>query len=183
MEKEIIKGNASNLAKVIRIFLIVVLALFILCIVNVPNELRTSGNLTFIPLALFLALPLYIFGMLYLCISKTEIIVTNKRVYGTGAFKKRVDLPLDLISVVATSFFKGITIGTSSGKISFTGISNNEEIHTEISKLLNNRQAKKQELGNNTNITEELKQYKELLDNGVITQEEFDTKKKQLLNL
>lgn len=29
----------------------------------------------------------------------------------------------------------------------------------------------------------ELKQYKELLDSGVITQEEFDAKKKQLLGL
>lgn len=31
--------------------------------------------------------------------------------------------------------------------------------------------------------TDELKKYKELLDSGVITQEEFDAKKKQLLNL
>lgn len=30
---------------------------------------------------------------------------------------------------------------------------------------------------------EELKNYKELLDSGVITQEEFDAKKKQLLGL
>lgn len=30
---------------------------------------------------------------------------------------------------------------------------------------------------------EELKNYKELLDNGVITQEEFDAKKTQLLGL
>ena len=32
-------------------------------------------------------------------------------------------------------------------------------------------------------VTEQLKKYKELLDLGVITQEEFDTKKKQLLDL
>ena len=31
--------------------------------------------------------------------------------------------------------------------------------------------------------TEELKIYKELLDSGAITQEEFDIKKKELLNL
>ena len=30
---------------------------------------------------------------------------------------------------------------------------------------------------------DEIKKYKELLDNGTITQEEFDKKKKQLLNL
>ena len=33
------------------------------------------------------------------------------------------------------------------------------------------------------NIAEELKQFKELLDMGIITQEEFDAKKKQLLGL
>ena len=32
-------------------------------------------------------------------------------------------------------------------------------------------------------IADELKKYKELLDGGVITQEEFDAKKKQLLGL
>ena len=34
-----------------------------------------------------------------------------------------------------------------------------------------------------TSNTEELKKYKELLDSGIITQEEFDAKKKQLLGL
>ena len=34
-----------------------------------------------------------------------------------------------------------------------------------------------------TTNADELKKYKDLLDNGVITQEEFDAKKKQLLNL
>ena len=34
-----------------------------------------------------------------------------------------------------------------------------------------------------SNSTEEIKKYKDLLDSGIITQEEFDTKKKQLLGL
>ena len=120
----------------------------------------------------------------YWYISKMEITVTNTRVYGKKAFGKRVDLPLDTISAVGTSFLKGIDIGTSSGRIHFKGIMNNNEIHTEISKLLNNRQSQKQEkVNNNTNTTEELKQYKELLDSGIITQEEFEAKKKQLLGL
>lgn len=34
-----------------------------------------------------------------------------------------------------------------------------------------------------TSVTDELKKYKELLDSGIITKEEFDSKKKQLLNL
>lgn len=36
---------------------------------------------------------------------------------------------------------------------------------------------------NNSNTPEEIKKYKELLDSGVITQDEFDAKKKQLLGL
>lgn len=121
--------------------------------------------------------------LFYLYVSKMEIIVTNKRVYGKKAFGKRVDLPIDTISAVGTSFLKGIDIGTSAGKIKFKGIRNNIEIHTEISKLLNNRQNKEQKQVHNTGTTEELKQYKELLDNGVITQAEFEAKKKQLLGI
>ena len=37
--------------------------------------------------------------------------------------------------------------------------------------------------GTRLGVAEELKTYKELLDEGVITQEEFDRKKQQLLNL
>ena len=42
-----------------------------------------------------------------------------------------------------------------------------------------------QQSGKKENIdpVTEIKKYKELLDSGVITQEEFDAKKKQLLNL
>ena len=36
---------------------------------------------------------------------------------------------------------------------------------------------------NSTSNADELKKYKELFDGGVITQEEFDAKKKQLLGL
>jgi len=36
---------------------------------------------------------------------------------------------------------------------------------------------------NVSNIAEDLKKFKELLDGGIITQEEFNAKKKQLLNL
>ncbi len=76
----------------------------------------------------------------YGIMSKMEIIVTNKRVYGKTAFGKRVDLPIDSISVVGTSFLKGIDVGTSSGKIKFKGIKNYMEIHKVIIKLLNERQ-------------------------------------------
>ena len=120
--------------------------------------------------------------------SKIKITVTNKRVYGNAAFGKRVDLPLDSISAIGTSAFKGVSVATSSGKIKFALIKNRDDIHKAISRLLIQRQ--KESRDTNPTISEapksnvnEIKQYKELLDSGVITQEEFDAKKKQLLGL
>lgn len=119
-----------------------------------------------------------------------SITVTDKRVYGTAAWGKRVDLPLDKISAVATSFGHGIAVATSSGSIRFKAITNNAEVHAAISKLLMERQEKapaaseqKSTVAASQSNADELKKFKELLDSGVITQEEFDAKKKQLLGI
>lgn len=129
-----------------------------------------------------------IFLIYYFYCSKMNLTVTNKRIYGKTAFGRRVDLPIDMISAVGTRVFKGITVSTSSGIISFLGISNQEEVHKAITDLLMERQNKpkpttqiKQEIPQSN--ADELKKYKELLDSGIITQEEFDAKKKQLLGL
>lgn len=57
--------------------------------------------------------------------------------------------------------------------------------YRHISYRTNNSQQHYQQPYNNRSIsvTDELKKYKELLDSGAITQEEYDTKKKQLLKL
>lgn len=126
----------------------------------------------------------------YLYVNKMQLVVTDKRVYGKTAFGKQVDLPIDSISAVGTSMLKGITVATSSGKIKFLGISNRDDIHKVISQLLIERQNNKKEATAVTHVTQqtqssadELKKYKDLLDSGVISQEEFDAKKKQLLDL
>ena len=133
-------------------------------------------------------LPLFLLSvLLYFMVAKTELTITNKRVYGKAMFGKRVDLPFDSISAIGTSFLNGISVATSSGKIMFLGIRNQDEIHKTISTLLIKRQDKtpqttiKQEIPQSN--ADELKKYKDLLDSGVISQEEFDAKKKQLLGL
>ncbi len=119
--------------------------------------------------------------------SKFDFTVTTTRVYGVASFGKRVDLPLDSISAVGTSSMYGIDVGTSSGKIRFKFIKNNVEIHKIVSDLLIKRQNKTNEITVNKETfqsnADELKKYKDLLDSGVINQEEFDAKKKQLLGL
>lgn len=119
--------------------------------------------------------------------SKVQITVTDKRVYGVDAASKRVDLPLDSITAVGTGGFSGLTVSTASGALKFTMLKNRDELHETISNLLISRQEKaapaaiKQEI--HYSNADELKKYKELLDTGVITQDEFDAKKKQLLGL
>ena len=64
-------------------------------------------------------------------------------------------------------------------------IQNRNDIHKAITNLLIDRQNKtsaKADYAPQSNA-EELKKYKDLLDSGVISQEEFDAKKKQLLGL
>lgn len=128
--------------------------------------------------------------VIYSRLSKVNIVVTDKRVYGNDAWGKRVDLPLDSITAVGTSLLSGIAVTTASGAIKFLMLKNRDDIHKEISKLLINRQGKerpvaetiiKQEMLQSN--ADELKKYKDLLDEGIISQEEFDAKKKQLLDL
>ena len=127
--------------------------------------------------------------LFYHLLNKCDIVVTDKRVYGKAAFNHRVDLPLDKISSIDTCSLHGIGVATSSGKIKFLFCQNQSEIFDTISKLLLERQKNKQSVPTvqqheaATGNADELKKYKDLLDSGVLTQEEFDAKKKQLLGL
>lgn len=143
-----------------------------------------GGNgamMVFEPLAV---LTILIAIILYRCWSKVELTVTNKRVYGRTSTGKRVDLPLDSVSAIGLQK-STIAVTTASGALKFTYLANAQEIHSAVSDLLVERQK-----GNaaptaaaEQSSADELKKYKELLDTGVISQEEFDAKKKQLLNL
>lgn len=121
--------------------------------------------------------------------------VTDKRVYGKIRWFSRVDLPVDSISAVSKGIFKSVGVATSSGRISFLFVKNRDEIHDALSDLIVSRQndikaekqrEEKQEattIVQQASSADELKKFKELLDAGIITQEEFDAKKKHLLGL
>lgn len=128
-------------------------------------------------------------ALLQYWMNNCEITVTDKRVYGKAAFGKRVDLPADMISSVDMCAFKGVGVSTSSGRIQFLFCTNQSDVFNAISNGLLKRQTSgiktetiiKQEIPQSN--ADELKKYKDLLDSDVITQEEFDAKKKQLLGL
>ncbi len=127
---------------------------------------------------------LVVFSKMY---SKADLTVTDKRAYGLAAFNKRVDIPIDMISAVGTGAFSTVKIASSSGAIKFGMLENCGEIHSVISKLLMDRQNNKKQEAPTTIIEKseanELEKYKELLDKGIITREEFEAKKKQILGL
>lgn len=133
----------------------------------------------------WLALVLIIIGVYFLLKMKTcEITVTDKRVYGRASFGKLVDLPLDKISSVGVGFPKCVAVATSSGIIKFWLINNQDDVYRAISSLLQSRQEPKESvIVSEKSEAEEIKKFKELLDQGIISKEEFDSKKKQLLGL
>lgn len=183
MEEKILACNEQN--KIRYLFLILTIAsgaILVFTLADVGLCFNDDIGFWLFPLLLTV-----VFFVLHRNISCCELVVTTKRVYGTAIFGKRADLPLDSISAVGTSALQGIDVGTSAGSIKFKFISNNAEIHSVISKLLLDRQRAKSNADVHKPVpqssADELKKFKDLLDSGVITQEEFDKKKKQLLGL
>ncbi len=185
-EKILIKGDKSNALMIVLAVIssLLSIAIFINAILNVV--LNSVYSIVGVIVAIILiALVFTIFYVLPKLIwDKYELTVTNQRVFGKAAFGKCVDLPIDSISSIGTSFFKGIDAGTSSGKIRFKLMRNQAQIHSVLSRILAERQKIAQQLAAAPQSSvDELKKFKELLDSGVITPDEFEVMKKRLLNL
>lgn len=162
-----------------------------------PNEYygimdyMTTGSLNggnWFGLGYLFAVVFVLIGLFYWYkLSRCEITVSDKRVWGKTSFGKRVDLPFNQISAVGYGSFGSVAVGTSSGRICFWYLSNKEEVHSAITNVLVNRQEAKGTAVSGPAVSasnaDELKKYKDLLDSGTITQAEFDAKKKQLLGL
>ena len=178
-EKEVIRGNAEKvkLVPAVLICLGLFLGVFVSYLITVPYSEDYM-----LPVTIGGGSILIIAGIImWLYVKNCEIVVTNKRIYGKAAFGNRVDIPLDSVTAVGIiGWLKGISVSSSSGFIKFLYISNYNEIHKKISDIIMSRTSISR---NDSSQADELKKYKELLDNGVISQEEFNAKKKQLLDL
>ena len=104
--------------------------------------------------------------------------------------KPRVDIPsrsslLFILLVAYTTDKRLSTVGvsTASGVTKFYLIENFKEIADVLSKLIDKEQAIQNSLVTASDSLNQLQQLKQLRDNGVITAEEFETKKKQILGL
>jgi len=118
---------------------------------------------------------------------KDELIITDKIVSGKTMSGKQVDIPVDSISAVGMGWFNTVAVASSAGKIRFAGVEDKDKIYSTINSLLSERSIKQNNTINNIvqpkSDADELVKFKELLDNGIISQEEFEAKKKQLLGV
>ena len=149
------------------------------CCGYIYEDMMIWGMLFGIPMLLIIFVMIFLFTKF----SKESLTATNKRIYGHTAFGKKIDFTIDKVSTVGTCSLWGIEIGTSSGKIKFNLLKNRDEMLSIISELLMEKQTEKDTQTHFSSSADELDKYKHLLDKGVITQEEFDAKKKQLLGL
>lgn len=107
-----------------------------------------------------------------------DLVIVKKRTGKTAQFK------LKDISSIESTVFKGLKIKGNAIKSKVILLKNADELKTEITQLISDLSSKNQDLSDqHLNETETIKQYKDLLDSGAITQEEFEAKKKQLLGL
>lgn len=89
--------------------------------------------------------------------------------------------------MVSTRGLENIAIATASGMIIFPHLENRDKVVEVLSGLIAERQKNQpvQTIAREAPQTsaDEIVRYKELLDQGIITQEEFNAKKRQLLGL
>ena len=128
-----------------------------------------------------------IIGIIYLVNRKCELQITENNVKGKTLLGKEVVLPLYMVSAYSTRrFLSVIAVATASGITKFSLIGNYKEIGEVLSKKINERQQNTETAAKKTSentAMDDLLKLKSLLDSGIITQEEFDAKKKQLLGL
>ncbi len=116
---------------------------------------------------------------------RSFIIITDRRAIGRMSSGKQLDIPIDKISAISTTGGGGINISSSSGTMKFRGIANNEELREIIRKLIvpNSNFEGTTFPAHEMSVADEIMKYKAFLDQGIITVDEFEAKKKQILGL
>lgn len=126
--------------------------------------------------------------VMYRANSQCELYITEDNVKGKTLFGKEVVLPLSMVSSYATEeHLSTISIATSSGITKFVLIKNYKEMSQVLSELISKKQKGTESAATanqpSGNSLDDIVKLKSLLDAGIITQEEFEAKKKQLLDL
>ena len=139
-----------------------------------------AGIMMYLGVALFI---IYLMALRF--VKDSYLAVSSVGIVGTTMSGEKIKLSFGDIVQAEKSSFNGIIIKTKIRNFEFEFLKNRDEVNTVLNQLLMERRyaSTSQEKAPATDNADELKKYKELLDDGVITQEEFDAKKKQLLGL
>lgn len=119
----------------------------------------------------------------YIAEKKMELVVNDDSVVAKKKNGQNVEFLLKDIKSVETTKTSGLVITGTGFKYRINQISNGEEIKEAIMRMLAKMSTAESTVVAPTSDAKSIMEYKELLDNGIITQEEFDAKKKQLLGL
>lgn len=122
-------------------------------------------------------------NLLYLKDKKTELSIVDGAVIGKKSNGKTVQFLLKDIKSVEMTKTQGLKITGAGIRYNIHLIQNAEEMKNVIMDMLAKAQHVQPTVAVVGSSTSDIKEYKELLDAGIITQEEFDAKKKQLLGL
>ena len=116
--------------------------------------------------------------------NKQELRIDNNVVYCKKSKKKTLEIPVSRISNIKRGFYKSVKVNSPGVKIRVSMLKNQVDIInllTDMQKNLSNKKEVAEPKANESYA--QLSELKNLLDNNIITQEEFDAKKKQLLGL
>ena len=128
-----------------------------------------------------------IHSIIYFTARNNQITLTNYKITGTYNRHLSLNIPIDSVSSVSKGWMGSLCITCAGNKYNIIYVSNRDVFCSKLNELLNTRtqQALKgtPTVVNKQSNYEELTKLKQLLDSGIITQEEFNEKKKQLLGL
>lgn len=124
--------------------------------------------------------------VLYLSSRNNQITLTNYKITGVYNRHLSLNIPIDSISSVSKGWYGSLCITCAGNRYNISFVSNRDTFCSKLNELLNNRTQqtmRRDTVVVQTSKYDELEKLKQLLDKGIITQEEFDAKKKQLLDL
>lgn len=123
------------------------------------------------------------FLLWYFSNRKNTLTIEDGRIICKFGKKTTKEFMLKDISIVNFVFLRGIEIKGNNIKYRINFLTNTEELKSYIMNYIADIRNENTDMLTNANPIDALKEYKDLLESGVITQEEFDVKKKQLLGL
>ena len=130
-----------------------------------------------------LILAVGIMHLQYITEKKMELLVNDDSIVAKKKNGQNIEFLLKDIKSVETTKTSGLIITGTGIKYKINQITNGEEIKTTIMDMLAKMPKAEAAVVVPTSDAQNIKEYKELLDAGIISQEEFDAKKKQLLGL